>query len=166
MTETTPRFGLPLLVPGQAQKEMFHNEAISALECLAQPVAQTLGDAAPPGSPLPGQSWIVGPDPSDAWAGHPLSLAIWTAGGWRFVDPQPGMCLWIAHSRLWAQYIDGAWVSGAIQAVSLSIGGHQVVGSAQPAIADAVGGATIDAEARACLNGMLDALRTHGLIQR
>ena len=43
-------------------------------------------------------------------------------------------------------------------------GGTQVVGAQGAAVADAAGGATIDAEARTALNTLLARLRTHGLI--
>lgn len=43
-------------------------------------------------------------------------------------------------------------------------GGNKVVGSRQAAVADAAGGAVVDAEARAALNDLLAKLRTHGLI--
>jgi hypothetical protein len=55
-------------------------------------------------------------------------------------------------------------VSGDIPAQSFSVGGVQVVGSQQAAIADPSGGGTIDAEARAALAALLVAARTHGLI--
>jgi hypothetical protein len=29
MADTTPRFALPFILPGQAQKELFHNEALA-----------------------------------------------------------------------------------------------------------------------------------------
>lgn len=44
------------------------------------------------------------------------------------------------------------------------VGDTQVITSQQPAIPDATGGAVIDSEARAALNLVLAALRTHGLI--
>lgn len=44
------------------------------------------------------------------------------------------------------------------------VAGTQVVTAQQPAITDASGGVTIDAEARAQLNLLLAALRVHGLI--
>ena len=43
-------------------------------------------------------------------------------------------------------------------------GGTQVVGAQGAAVADASGGATIDAEARTALNALLARVRTHGLI--
>lgn len=44
------------------------------------------------------------------------------------------------------------------------VSGTKVVGAQQAAIPDASGGLTIDTEARAALNTLLAALRTHGLI--
>ena len=32
MPETSPRFALPYILPGQAQKEIFHNEALAMLD--------------------------------------------------------------------------------------------------------------------------------------
>lgn len=44
------------------------------------------------------------------------------------------------------------------------VNGVQVVTDQQAAIPDAAGGATVDTEARAAINAVLAALRTHGLI--
>ena len=32
MTERSTRFALPFILPGQAQKEAFHNEAVAAID--------------------------------------------------------------------------------------------------------------------------------------
>ncbi len=96
MSELSPRFGLPLLQAGQAQKEIYHNEAVTAIEALVQPVAESLGDTTPPSSPTAGQSWIVGASPSGAWSGRADAVASWTEGGWRFTAPGDGMTFWIA----------------------------------------------------------------------
>lgn len=49
-------------------------------------------------------------------------------------------------------------------ATSFSLGTVQIIGAQGAAVADASGGATIDAEARTALNTLLARLRTHGLI--
>lgn len=164
MGEVTPRFALPLLAAGQAQKELFHNEAVTLLETLVQPVAETIGDTAPPSAPRAGKSWIVGPAPTGEWAGQADAVASWGDGGWRFVTAVDGMCFWIMSAQLWTRRIAGAWSTGALPVSALLVGGEQVVGGRQPAIAAPTGGTTIDGEARAAIAAMLSALRTHGLI--
>lgn len=47
---------------------------------------------------------------------------------------------------------------------ALLISGTQVVAARQAAVADAAGGATVDAQARTAINTLLARLRTHGLI--
>jgi len=164
MTELTPRFRWPLLAAGQAQKELYHNEALTAIEVLVQPVAESLGDNDPPTSPTLGRSWIVGSAPTGAWTGQAGAVASWTAGGWRFTVPVDGMAFWIADESLWAQRESGSWQLGVVSAASLAIDGNQVVGSREAAIADPVGGATTDAAARSAIAAILAALRSHGLI--
>lgn len=39
----TARLKLPFLVPGQAQKELFHNEALQIIDMLVQPVVASVG---------------------------------------------------------------------------------------------------------------------------
>lgn len=164
MAETSGRFALPYLQPGQAQKELFHNEALTSIDTLLHPVAETGALDTPPGSPAIGQCWIVGGSPSGAWTGHAGQLAAWSEGGWRFIDPVPGMLMWVADQQLWARHDGSAWVTGDLPVTSLSVGGEQVVGARQAAIADPAGGTTVDTEARTALAALLAAARSHGLI--
>ena len=164
MSDTSPRFGLPLLQAGQAQKEIVHNEALIALETLVQPVVETIGSNTPPAAPVDGMSWIVGPSPSDAWVGQAAAIASWTAGGWRFTAPVAGMWLWVAGEGLWARRTGSAWELGRIPAAALMVGGQQVVGARQPGVTVTPGGGVVDAEARAAISGIIAALRNHGLI--
>jgi len=160
----TARFALPLLHPGQAQKELFHNEALTLADALIQPCVEAVGIDAPPGSPMPGQCWIVGQSPTGAWAGAAGALTVWTAGGWRFAPPREGMTAWIVADAMAARYGSGAWHIGHVTATRLEIDGEQVVGPREPAIDDPDGGAVVDAEARTAIEAILGALRTHGLI--
>lgn len=49
-------------------------------------------------------------------------------------------------------------------ATGFNVGANQVIGAQGAAVADASGGATVDAEARTAINTLLARLRTHGLI--
>jgi hypothetical protein len=160
----TPRFALPLLHPGQAQKELFHNEALALADVLIHPCVEGIGGNAPPADPVPGQSWIVGESPTGAWSGAAGAIAAWTTGGWRFVSPRAGMAVWIAADALVARYVSGGWETGRLTAASLEIDGEQVVGPREPAIDDPDGGAVVDSEARTAIEAILATLRAHGLI--
>ena len=160
----TPRFGLPLLAPGQAAKELTHNEALSLLDLLVQPVVQGTGTVTPPPAPLVGQGWIVGADATGAWRGQAGRLAGWTAGGWRFVDPVEGLVVWDVSQAIPIAYRGGLWQESDVRGARLTVGGKQVVGSRKGAIADPQGGGTIDDVARSTLVAILAALRSHGLI--
>jgi hypothetical protein len=92
------------------------------------------------------------------------SVAAWTGGGWRFISPTEGMCLYERTSGNWMAFRSGAWESGIVRGSALVIGGQQVVGSRAPAIESPGGGATIDAESRTAIDAILGALRQHGLI--
>lgn len=160
----TARFALPLLSAGQAQKELFHNEALTLADALVQPCVEAAGVNAPPADPEPGQCWIAGAAPVGAWAGHAGALALWTNGGWRFAAPREGMSAWVAEDGQLARYTGGVWHAGRLTGAQLLVDGEQVVGAREPAIDEPDGGSVIDAEARASITAILTALRAHGLI--
>lgn len=164
MTITTARHRLPLLVPGQAQKEMFHNESLSAIDMLLHAAVEAVGVDAPPSAPAEGQSWVVGAAPGGDWAGHAHAVASWTAGGWRFQDAVAGLCVSVRPGGLRAEWDGAEWRVGEVKAAALIVGGVQVVGQRRPGIANPAGGAAIDAEARTAVAAMLESMRAHGLI--
>lgn len=164
MTERSARFALPLLQPGQAQKEAFHNDALTAIDLLLEAAVEGAPTATPPATPQIGQCWIVGEAAADAWAGQVTRLAAWTAGGWRFLQPQPGTRAWNKAAGLWLYWNGSAWSDGSLPAAGIVIEGQQVVGPRQSIISSPSGGTTIDAEARAALASVIVALQTHGLI--
>jgi hypothetical protein len=164
MPELSDRFALPLLNAGQAQKEIYHNEALATIDLLAHAAIEDHDVDTPPSSPSVGQCWLVGASPSGAWAGHAGMLAGWTSGGWRFVMPRVGMVLWDIGGGYWLHYDGSGWGVGTLPATALEVGGIQVVGSQQGAITDPTGGSVIDTEARGAIGLILSALRMHGLI--
>lgn len=163
--EFSPRLTLPFLQPGQAQKDMSHNEALQALDMWVQPVVETADLAVPPATPVEGQCWIVAAAPSGDWSGRAGQIAQWTAGGWRFGLPAEG---WRSHvkDRSADMVHDGTeWRDAALRADALYFAGLQVISGRRPAITDPVGGAMIDGEARSAIVAILGAMRVHGLIE-
>ena len=163
--DSTHRFSLPLLHPGQAQKETFHNEALQRLDLLVAATVEGPPSSDPPASPLHGQCYIIGADPTGAWAGHAGELAGYTAGGWRFARPTQGLTAYVVSSGTFATYRGGVWQIGTVEAERLVVAGQQVIGPRVAAISQPVGGAIVDAEARSSIGSILAALRAHGLIE-
>jgi hypothetical protein len=164
MSESSTRFSLPLLQAGQAQKELYHNEALALIDLALHAAVEAYALDLPPAVPVPGECWIVGPEPAGDWAGRPGVIAGWTPGGWRFIDPPVGMSVWIKPDALWARRGEAGWIVGEVAASSIVVDGQTVVGAQQPGVANVAGGAIIDAEARTAINAILAALRGHGLI--
>jgi hypothetical protein len=160
----TARFALPLLATGQAGKELTHNEALARLDMLVQPAVVAMGVNIPPTAPVAGQCWIVGDAPSGAWAGQGKALAGWTDGGWRFTTPVEGFSAWSISSAKPISYHNGLWREGDVFAARLIVAGQPVVGARGPAIADPVGGTSIDEAGRTATVAILRAMRQHGLI--
>lgn len=162
--EQTIRHALPLLVTGQAQKDITHNEALALLDLLVNAQVQGVDLNEPPSDPQDGQCWIVGSAPGGAWSGQAAAIAGWTPGGWRFVPAQEGMRARDASSGEDVVRTGGVWQRGVIHAARVMIGGEQVLAARAAPVAAPEGGAAIDTEARACLTAVLAALRHHGLI--
>lgn len=163
MEEESPRFALPFIVPGQAQKEHFHNEALLRIDAVIGARAEG-ALAAPPLTPSEGTSWIVASGATGAWAGRENSLAMWTASGWRFVAPAAGLRVWNESAAADWRWTGTAWSNGAVFGSALFVDGQQVVGERQPEVPSPSGGTIIDAEARAAVDRIIVALKSHGLI--
>ena len=163
MTESSARFAFPFIVPGQAQKELFHNEALARVDAALHPVVEAAPATAPPVAPVPGQSWIVATGAGGAWSGKTPAIACWTAGGWRFVQPVEGMLVWNRAAEVWMRWTGSDWSEGTLPAAALLIGGQQVVGPRLAQVPSPSGGTTIDVEARAAIAALIATLKSHGL---
>ena len=160
----THRLALPFILPGQAQKELFHNEALQALDLVVAAAVEEPPRGAPPAAPVIGTCYIVAASPSGAWLGHAGCLAGMTSAGWRFVTPIDGLAAYVRSSGVTAMYRAGAWELGMLRGDRVEIGGQQVVGPRSNAIAAPAAGSVIDAETRTAVSAILAALRQHGLI--
>jgi hypothetical protein len=92
-------------------------------------------------------------------------VASYTVGGWSFIKPLEGVTVYVKSEGTMACFRGGGWEIGRVRGSQLIVNGQQVVGARGSAIVPASGGTTVDVEARAVIDGILGALREHGLIQ-
>ena len=156
---------MPFLSVGQAQKELFHKEALQVLDTVVAAAVIEPPRNDPPASPAGGSCYLVAAAPTGAWSGKGQCLAAYTDAGWRFVAPLEGMAAFVKSDGVWATFRSGAWEVGPLRGSILILDGQQVVGARLAAIPSPSGGTTIDSEARSALTQVLSALRGHGLIE-
>ena len=89
--QETPRLGLPLIQPAQAQKHVTVNEALIRLDALANLVLEGVGAVVPPAEAAEGACWALGAAPGGVWEGQAGTLAILAGGGWVHVAPPVGL---------------------------------------------------------------------------
>jgi hypothetical protein len=124
LTDTTTHLALPLLAQGQAQKEVWHNEALAMLDAVVQLSVKDRDLASPPGSPAEGDRYIVAGGASGAWAGHASHVAAWLNGAWNFFPPKEGWIAWVAGEDTLLTFGPSGWTDfggalGAIQNLAL-----------------------------------------------
>jgi hypothetical protein len=84
-----------LILPGQAQKHITHNEALAALDILLQLVVLDRRLTAPPAqTPAEGARYIVATGATGLWVGKDLTLASFVGGNWTFTSARAG---WMAY---------------------------------------------------------------------
>jgi hypothetical protein len=162
MTERSARFALPFILPGQAQKEMFHNEALAAVDGLLHPAVEG-ASAAPPVDPEDGACWIVAAGATGAWNDQDGQIALATGGDWRFLVPVAGMSIWDKSAGFARRWTGSGWSDGKVAAAGLTVDGEQVVGPRLSALGIPSGGSVVDVEARAAVAALIVTLKSHGL---
>lgn len=164
MAEQSARYALPLLQSGQAQKEVTHNTALTAIDALIHLAVESRTLTAPPPTPLDPGSWIVTAGATGVWAGRGGQIAVFDAGGWSFVDPRDGCLAFVRDEGVFAVRIGGSWRADAWPVRALSVGGRTMLAATPAALSPPAGGAVIDVEARATLLELTNLLRGMGII--
>lgn len=139
---TSPRFDLPFLYPGQAQKEAWVNETIARLDALLHCAVE--GERAdPPATPVEGEAWIVAGGATGAWLGKDTMLAARQGSNWLFFEPRDGMRVFDRASAQ-ERFFSTTW-------------------QAATAPAEPGGGSVIDSEARTAISQLIAELRIAGV---
>jgi hypothetical protein len=162
--DQTPRFALPHLSPGQAQKEWLHNEALQRIDLLLCPVVEGAALVSPPANPPKGACYLVAEGATAEWAGQDGFLAAFTDGGWRYIAPLEGMQVLDRSSGQTVVYRNASWETGIVRAREVWIEGMAILRERQPAIPDPTGGSVVDSQCRQAVTAILATFRTHGLI--
>lgn len=136
---------MPLLFAGQAQKEFYVNSALNSLDVLVHTSVSGTSNT-PPTDPNEGETWLVTSNAQGDWAGHVDKIAIYSSGGWSFIAPSQGMRLF-DNSQGRFMHFDTSWFSAS-------------------SVSSPEGGAVIDAEARASIDGLIAALQEAGIFAR
>lgn len=139
----TVRHALPLLFPGQGQKEFYVNEAHALIDALLHCAVEDVANA-PPATPEDGACWLVGGAPAGAWTGQAGKLACRQLGNWLFLPPREGLTVLNSANGQVMRFVGGAW-------------------AAPTAPAAPVGGTVIDSELRAAFTALLGQLAMAGI---
>jgi hypothetical protein len=109
MSQTSTRFQLPYIMPGQAQKHVTHNEVIRALDALLHVSAVSREVESVPTDPMEGESYILSAAPQDAFEGHAKKLAHFIDGGWMFHSPVQGLIANIEDEAICVIWRGDSW---------------------------------------------------------
>lgn len=132
MSETTERLSLPMLLAGQAQKHVTHNEALTLLDGLVQLAFHE--DVATPPEEVTDQAYLVPSGATGAWSGQVGRIAVASEAGWRYLEPRAGWRAW-SITRDEPRVFDGeAWVALTRQVERLGINAEST-GPARLAVA-------------------------------
>ena len=139
----TPKTGLPLLIAGQAQKEFFVNQSLAILDTLN---ARTViaSQPSPPSQSGDGECFRVTAPATGAWEGCEGHLAIQIGGDWHFVAPREGMQVFDIEADT-SLFYKADW--------------QAAVRPTNPA-----DGTTIDTEARAAIEQLINVLHDFGIL--
>lgn len=157
MAIETPRYKLPLLAVGQAQKEYTHNEALLLVDNLLNPSIlsildnpDTITDIIDANQTEENEAsnktmaWLISNQPDGLWSQRANQIAIMTDNGFRYIEPLDGMRIFNLQSNCIMVFRDMAWYTA-------------------PILAAPSGGSVIDSEARDSIAAILDNLQQFGL---
>lgn len=67
---------------------------------------------APPGSPISGDTYIVGATATGAWASQDDKVAVWAGSAWEFYTPRVGWVAYIEDEEVLSAFKAAGWSAG------------------------------------------------------
>lgn len=123
---TSPDLGLPYIAQSQSQPEVTHNTVLNQFQMMVNGVIDK-DVSVPPVSPIEGDTYIVGPAPSGAWASRANCLAGYFGGAWVFLPDRTtagaiitpglrnrGLMVFVRDEEIFYVWGGTAWVSMGI----------------------------------------------------
>lgn len=104
----TDNLSLSLLVSGQENPDVTHNEALTELDALVMPSVLTRATSTPP-TIANGDRYLIPTGASGDWTSYVGYIALAVSGQWRYYAPQIGWVVWIEDEKLWLVYDGSAW---------------------------------------------------------
>jgi hypothetical protein len=113
MPDSTPRLGLPWLMPAQARKHVTVNEALGRLDAITGAAVASRTLAAQPSDPAEGDAYILpaGASGSEWAAFFEHDLAYFQDGAWARVAARAGLTAYVADEAGLVMYDGSAWTA-------------------------------------------------------
>lgn len=112
-----PITGQPYQQEGSKQTDEVQNSTLNYFSAWVNCAVQSIGDTVPPGSPVNGHRYIVGPSATGAWATYDDKLAVYR-DGWQFYVPKEGDSCVNLDDGLRYVFLSGVWDTATAGAVS------------------------------------------------
>lgn len=110
----TAQLDLPLVMAAQAQKHVTVNEALARLDAVAQlRVISSALNVPPVGGLQDGASYLVPSGAEGDWQDKAGRIALWSNGGWIFLEPKAGWRAWDETGALVQMYDGTTWIPDA-----------------------------------------------------
>lgn len=110
----TANLGLPLVMSAQAQKHVTVNSALARLDAAVQTSLVSLSVSSPPASANDGEVYGIPVGATGVWATEVGKLAVFSNGGWEFVQPKVGWRGWVADLGQSVLHDGVGWVPHAV----------------------------------------------------
>ena len=110
----TPVLGFQLMGSNQSQKHVTFNNALLELDILIQLTILDRDLSSPPGSPSPGDRYIVASGASGLWSGQEGKIAAWINSIWKFFDPLEGWVATVLDENILVRFDNSSWIEQPI----------------------------------------------------